>query len=214
MLRILFRNNAKGPSISKSLRIKIPFKTQAYFKELTDEDLFNTRFIRKLVKTKPQGHTYKAMRGLYSGKLVRNRHKITFSDKKTKKKQAPNVQKKVYFSDILQKEIKLHVTTNTMRNIRKYGSFDNYILLFKPSKMVSMFGEYLRELMFRKINNPEMDLESAKIFGTTPDVCKNSKKKEGRDGTHYFANYRHKDKTLDRMRYFTEYSKRELEMVS
>ena len=57
-----------------------------------------------------------------------------------------------------------------MKKIRVHGSFDNYILLTKPEKMVSMFGEYLRELMIRKINNPELDTENGKIFGTTRDV--------------------------------------------
>ena len=37
--------------------------------------------------------------------------------------------------------------------IIKMGSFDNYILCTKPKFMDSKYGEYLRELMLRKIND-------------------------------------------------------------
>ena len=33
--------------------------------------------------------------------------------------------------------------------------------------MISMFGEYLREIMLRKVNNPNIDIKNGKIFGTT-----------------------------------------------
>lgn len=33
------------------------------------------------------------------------------------------------------------------------GSFDNYILCTKPKQLDSKFGEYLREIMLRKIND-------------------------------------------------------------
>jgi len=65
-----------------------------------------------------------------------------------------------------------------LREMTYYGSFDNYILLARPSKMVSMFGEYLRELMYRKINNPDLDVKNGKIFGTTKDVFKKTLNKK------------------------------------
>lgn len=42
-----------------------------------------------------------------------------------------------------------------MRCIRKYGSFDNYVLLTKPKNMDSIYGEYLRNLMYTKLNNDD-----------------------------------------------------------
>jgi hypothetical protein len=42
--------------------------------------------------------------------------------------------------------------------MRKYGGFDNYILLTKPQKMDSLYGEYLRKLMLTKLNNPEFEI--------------------------------------------------------
>lgn len=41
-----------------------------------------------------------------------------------------------------------------MKNMRKLGGFDNYILLSKSKEMYSPYGEYLRSLMLHKINNP------------------------------------------------------------
>lgn len=78
--------------------------------------------------------------------------------------------KKYYYSKILDKDIKVFVTLKALEEIDNIGGFDNYILLTPADKMVSLFGEYLRELMFRKINNPNLDLKNANIFGTTPDV--------------------------------------------
>ena len=41
--------------------------------------------------------------------------------------------------------------------MRKYGGFDNYILLTKPKNLDSIYGEYLRTLMMKKIENPDFD---------------------------------------------------------
>lgn len=46
------------------------------------------------------------------------------------------------------------MSMKAFRCIRKMGSFDNYILCTKPKDLDSKFGEYLRELMLRKINDP------------------------------------------------------------
>lgn len=39
------------------------------------------------------------------------------------------------------------------KTIIKMGSFDNYILCTKPKDLDSKFGEYLRTIMLRKIND-------------------------------------------------------------
>lgn len=44
------------------------------------------------------------------------------------------------------------------------GSFDNYILCTKPINLDSKYGEYLRELMLRKINDPHFKVPY--IIGT------------------------------------------------
>lgn len=62
------------------------------------------------------------------------------------------------YSDILGKKIRVVMSYKAYRCIQKHGSFDNYILCTKPKDLDSKFGEYLRELMLRKINDPEYRL--------------------------------------------------------
>jgi large subunit ribosomal protein L28 len=54
---------------------------------------------------------------------------------------------------VLDKKIPIIVSKKAERTIKKMGSFDNYILCTKPKDLDSKYGEYLRELMLRKINN-------------------------------------------------------------
>lgn len=61
--------------------------------------------------------------------------------------------KKEYYSDILQRNIFVTLSRKAFRTILKMGSFDNYILCTKPKDLDSKYGEYLRELMLRKIND-------------------------------------------------------------
>jgi len=65
---------------------------------------------------------------------------------------------RVYFSKILNQNLRITMSMKAFRCIRKMGSFDNYILVTKPKDLDSKFGEYLRELMLRKINDPEYRL--------------------------------------------------------
>jgi large subunit ribosomal protein L28 len=46
-----------------------------------------------------------------------------------------------------------------MRTIRKYGGFDNYILLAPEKRMQSIYGEYLRELMLRRLADPSFQVK-------------------------------------------------------
>lgn len=84
------------------------------------------------------------MRGLFHNKVVRSSKYSTFSEKKTIYKQSPNVQKKLFYSEILDRYIKVNVTTTTLKKIKYYGTFDNYILVSPPGKLMSYFGEYLK----------------------------------------------------------------------
>jgi large subunit ribosomal protein L28 len=201
-------------AVAPSCRVKIPFKTERYFKDLELPDLVNEKYIRKIVRTRLPGSTLKAQRGLYHGKVVRTGHFITYSDKKTKRRFDPTVFKKSYFSEVLGKSITTNVTTKTIKCIRKYGGFDNYILLTKPENMKSLFGEYLRKIMLEKINNPDLDLTHARVFGTRPDAKTKLKRKLVHDALHMPKEIRHKDQTMNMFRGFNEMSKEELGLVS
>lgn len=103
-------------------------------------------------------HTHISQRGLYGRKTHGPKYKVCFSDKRHRYHQQPNVHKRKYYSDILQKYIRLPVTTYVMKNIIKAGSFDNYILHTKDVKMNSKMGLFLRDLMQKKLANPDFEL--------------------------------------------------------
>lgn len=191
-------------------RLKIPHITLRRLDNISDDNLFNKKYMRQLIRTKHNGTTYKAQRGLFHGQKISSKIKSCFSDKKTTIRINPNIFKKTYFSEILQKKIKLNVTSKTFRTIDKYGGFDNYILLTKPEKMDSLFGEFLRKITLRKINDDNLDTKNIEFFGTTPDVFKSNRKSRCYSVPYYTPEYKHKDKTMDRMRLLDDLTKREL----
>jgi len=71
---------------------------------------------------------------------------------------------KTYFSKILNQNLRLTLSMKAYRCILKMESIDNYILCTKPKDLDSKFGEYLRTIMLRKINDPSYRLPY--ILGT------------------------------------------------
>lgn len=97
----------------------------------------------------------RTQRGLFNGKEPKSGNTYVFSDKHQRRKVKVNAHKKLYHSEILGKDLEILTSTNAMRTIRKYGGFDNYILMAKEHRMQSLYGEYLREMMLRKLNDPD-----------------------------------------------------------
>jgi hypothetical protein len=71
---------------------------------------------------------------------------------------------KTFFSSILNKNLRLTLSMKAFRCIRKMESIDNYLLCTKPKDLDSKYGEYLRTILLRKINDPEYRLPY--ILGT------------------------------------------------
>ena len=72
--------------------------------------------------------------------------------------------KRSFQSEILGQSIFTTVSSKALKTINKMGSFDNYILCTTPKNLDSKYGEYLRELMLRKINDPHFRIPY--IIGT------------------------------------------------
>ncbi|KAL5514718.1 hypothetical protein ACEPAG_2034 [Sanghuangporus baumii] len=70
----------------------------------------------------------RAQTGLFHGSLIQFGNNVPFSKHKTRRTWLPNVQHKGLFSDLLGRELRLKVTTRSLRTIRKYGGLDQYIL--------------------------------------------------------------------------------------
>ncbi|KAL5520768.1 hypothetical protein ACEPAF_2771 [Sanghuangporus sanghuang] len=70
----------------------------------------------------------RAQTGLFHGSLIQFGNNVPFSKHKTRRTWLPNIQHKGLFSDLLGRELRLKVTTRSLRTIRKYGGLDQYIL--------------------------------------------------------------------------------------
>ena len=82
----------------------------------------------------------KAKRALFEGKHVKFGNKVSFSERKTRRKWQVNAQTKTFFSDALGENVKVRVSTHAIRCIKKAGSFDNYILRSRYARD-SPYGE-------------------------------------------------------------------------
>lgn len=77
---------------------------------------------------------------------------------RTKRRWHPNVQKKKYYSEILDNTIDIRLTTAAMRCIDKAGGFDAYIYHTPEKKLQSMLGMALKRRLKDVIDK----------FGLTP----------------------------------------------
>jgi large subunit ribosomal protein L28 len=101
--------------------------------------------------TRSNPHLFKrSQRGLFAGKTRLSGHRISFSNKKANRCWRPNVQKKTFYSELLDQKLKINVTTYAMRWIDKMGGLDNYLLFTKPSKIHSEAGLELRKVLIKK----------------------------------------------------------------
>ena len=77
---------------------------------------------------------------------------------RTKRAWYPNVQKKNYYSDVLNTSLTLRVTTAAMRCIDKAGGFDAYIYHTPEAKLNSKLGMALKQRLFAVLqNHPEIE---------------------------------------------------------
>jgi len=76
----------------------------------------------------------RSRRGLYDGKDVRFGNRVSFSEKKTRRKFKPNVFIKRVYSETLDKMVRFHLTASTLRSIDRMGGLDNYLLKSKHIK--------------------------------------------------------------------------------
>jgi len=154
---------------------------------------------RRIYKHKPKG-----LANLFHGKITKTGNDVTYSEKKNRRLFKVNSFRKKHWSDVLNCNFTVHTSTKAWKTIRKYGGFDNYILLSKPGNMQSLFGEYLRQIMYRTMMDPNFKVHSLYHHGVkkekiNPDdhyFDKFWEKKKGlKDGYWHPPDVRHKDLT-------------------
>lgn len=195
-------------------RVYVPYKTVRRMDALAPADLFNPTYVKHMCRTRFPGYTMKGLRNLYHGVKMRSGHQLCFSAKKNKRWFKPNTFRRTYHSEVLGKAFGVHVTTKAAKTIRKYGGFDNYILLAKPEKTQSIFGEYLRRLMYMKLNDPGLDIANSNIYG----MLKGSTSTRPRTRMTQFLGFsretRHKDLSAVNPHFFKEMTKKEVARVN
>ncbi|MBQ8251096.1 MAG: 50S ribosomal protein L28 [Alphaproteobacteria bacterium] len=85
-----------------------------------------------------------AKRCLVSGKGVQTGNNVSKSNRKTRRRFLPNLQSVAIYSEILEQQITLKLTTQGLRTIEKNGGLDLYLLNTPVSKL-SEESKKLRE---------------------------------------------------------------------
>ncbi|KAL9939963.1 hypothetical protein V8E36_000668 [Tilletia maclaganii] len=97
------------------------------------------------------GQTFKrAQRGLYDGKIIQFGNNVPKSRTKTRRTWLPNVQTQRVFSELLDRDVRMKVTTSALRSIQKAGGLDRYLAHTKDS-ILGRFGCELRDRIAERL---------------------------------------------------------------
>mmetsp|Transcript_14284 Transcript_14284/g.38503 ORF Transcript_14284/g.38503 Transcript_14284/m.38503 type:complete len:112 (-) Transcript_14284:67-402(-) len=77
----------------------------------------------------------RAKRGLYAGRQVNFAKNVSFSKRRTQKKQKPNVQPTSFWSQTLGRMLKFRATTHAIRCVDKAGDIDAW-LMKSPASLI------------------------------------------------------------------------------
>ncbi|EGR30540.1 hypothetical protein IMG5_129580 [Ichthyophthirius multifiliis] len=127
------------------------------FKNFDQKSILDLHKVNNILERNITKRTQRSQKGLFHGKQSKSGKKYCYSDKRNTRRFGVNVRKKYLQSDILKQKIHLRLSTKAIRCIDKYGGLDNYILLTRPKKMDSLYGEYLRRLMMYKLQDSKFN---------------------------------------------------------
>ena len=86
-----------------------------------------------------------AKKGIFCGTKVGTGNLVSHSHRRTKRKWKPNVHTKSLYSTLLDKDVKVKLTTHALRCIDRKGGLDNFLLYSKVKRLEdSEFGLNLR----------------------------------------------------------------------
>lgn len=107
------------------------------------------------------------------GKSVLVGHKVSHSNRKSKKRFLPNLQVVSFLSDALNKMIKLRVATNTIRSVDHNNGIDNYLLQTSSSKLSPEAKKLKKEI---RLASPKKSKPTSKAKKPAPVKKKRAKK--------------------------------------
>ncbi|KAL3650842.1 hypothetical protein CASFOL_007245 [Castilleja foliolosa] len=108
----------------------------------------------------------RAHRGLYAGRHIQFGNRVSEDGgNKTKRNWKPNVQEKRLFSYILDRQVRVKVTTHALRCIDKAGGLDEYLLKTPYHKMDTEMGLFWKT----KIEKMYEDLGEMEVVFFSPE---------------------------------------------
>lgn len=80
-----------------------------------------------------------------TGKRPAVANNVSHSNRKTKRRQLPNLQKRSFFSRVLEKSFTLRVSTNVLRTIDKLEGFDKF-MLSRKDRHAQLFSDDAKKI--------------------------------------------------------------------
>ncbi|KAJ3814057.1 hypothetical protein F5876DRAFT_86697 [Lentinula aff. lateritia] len=93
--------------------------------------------------------------GLFQGKTKQYGNNVPHSKHKTRRTWLPNIQRKRFFSEALNENVRVKVTTRALKTIKKHNGIDNYVHNM-PSKTLGWEGMRLRLMVKSARKDPRM----------------------------------------------------------
>ena len=82
-----------------------------------------------------------------TGKAVQVGHRVSHSNRKTKRRFLPNLLNVTMLSDALNRSIKLRVSANALKTVDRRGGLDAYLMDAKEDHLSLKMRELRREIM-------------------------------------------------------------------
>ncbi|XP_076909955.1 large ribosomal subunit protein bL28m-like [Bidens hawaiensis] len=140
------------------------FRSKELMKKIGGEKNMDAGVKESLKKSLPESKVVmgRAHRGIYAGRHIQFGNQVSEKGgNKTRRNWKPNVQEKRLFSYILDRHIRIKVTTHALRCIDKAGGIDEYLLKTRYKKMDTEMGLLWKskiEKMYQELGNMEVVL--------------------------------------------------------
>ncbi|KAF7439806.1 39S ribosomal protein L24, mitochondrial [Pleurotus ostreatus] len=116
----------------------------------------------------------RAQLGLFQGKSKQYGNNVPFSKHKTRRTWLPNVQHKYLFSETLEQEVRLKITTRALKTIKRAGGLDNYVLNTRAD-LLAWEGMRVRLLVQQRLAERQRELASPNAASSSKPAAANAK---------------------------------------
>ena len=80
-------------------------------------------------------------------------HNVSHSNRRTKRRFVPNLQRVTFYSDALRRPVALRVTTRAIRTVQKHGGLDPFLVSTALAKLAPE-GQRLKRRIHRALGGP------------------------------------------------------------